>query len=172
MNDTNLDPQCFPKDAIQQSTGAQTGARTRLGGAGARCWDNDITVVARLALVFKGCMPNDEAWAAVKGLLGAKVIRKALAALRNDIKEEIGVQGTVKDQSSHDTGMLTQLQLSLGQGSGVPPVLFCLTQQQVLADLKPAYRAKIGSSSATLPSCMTPPPALDGSSVNGGKVHK
>ncbi len=85
---------------------------------------------------------------------------------------EVGVQGTVKDQSTHNTGTLTQLQLSLGQGSGVPPVLFCLTQQQVLADLKPAYRTESGSSSATLPSCKTPPPALDGSSVNGGEVHE
>jgi hypothetical protein len=117
-------------------------------------------------------MPINKAWAAVKGLLGAKVVRKAQTALRNDTNEEVGVQGTVKDQSSHNTGMLTQLQLFLGQGSGVPPVLFCLTQQQVLADLKPAYCAKSGSSSATLPSCKMPPPALDGSSINGGEVPK
>jgi hypothetical protein len=170
--DTNLDPQGFPKDATQQSTGARTGARNRSGGALARCWDNDVAVAAQLALGFEGCTPNDEAWATVKGLLGAKVVRKALAALCKDTNKEVGVQGTVKDQSLHDTGTLTQLHLSLGQGSGVPPVLFCLTQQQVLADLKPAYHAKSGSSSATLPSCKTPPPTLDGLSVNGGEVHK
>jgi hypothetical protein len=61
VDDTNLDLQGFPKDAIQQNTGAWTGARTRLGGAGARCWDNNVPVAARLALGFEGCMPNDEA---------------------------------------------------------------------------------------------------------------
>jgi hypothetical protein len=80
MDDTNLDPQGFPDDAIQQSTGARTGARTRLGGAGARCWDDDVAVAAQLALGFKGCTPDNKAWATVKGLLGAEVIRKALAA--------------------------------------------------------------------------------------------
>jgi hypothetical protein len=172
VDDTDLDPQGFPEDAIQQSTRARTGARTRLGRAGARCWDNDIAVAAQSALGFEGCTPDNEAWAAVKGLLGAKVVRKALAALHNDTNKEVGVQGTIKDRSTHDTGTLIQLQLSLGQGSGVPPVLFCLTQQQVLADLKPAYRTKSGSSSASLLSCKMPPPALDGSSVNGGEVQE
>jgi hypothetical protein len=97
MDNTNLDPQGFPKDAIQQSTGAWTGARTRSSRAGARCWDNNVMVAARLALGFKGCTPNDEAWAAVKGLSGAKVVKKALAALRNNTNEEVGGQGTVKD---------------------------------------------------------------------------
>jgi hypothetical protein len=91
-----------------------------------------------LALGFKGCTLDNKAWAAVKGLLGAKVVRKELAALRNDTDKEVGVQGTIKDQSLHNTGMLTQLQLSLGQGSEVPPVLFCLTQQQVLSTLSHA----------------------------------
>ncbi len=58
VDDTNLDPQGFPKDAIQQSTRAWTGARTRLGGAGARCWDNNVAVAARLALGFKGIYRN------------------------------------------------------------------------------------------------------------------
>ncbi len=46
VDETNLDPQGFPKDAIQQSTGARTGARTRSGRAGARCWDNNVAVAA------------------------------------------------------------------------------------------------------------------------------
>jgi hypothetical protein len=97
VDNTNLDTQGFPKDENQQSTGARTGARTRSGKAGVRCWDNNVAVVAQLALGFKGCMPNDKTWAAVKGLLGAEVVRKALAALCNDTNKEVGVQGTVKD---------------------------------------------------------------------------
>jgi hypothetical protein len=46
VDDTNLDTQGFPKDAIQQSTRAWTGARTRSGGAGVRCWDNNVAVAA------------------------------------------------------------------------------------------------------------------------------
>jgi hypothetical protein len=37
VDNTDLDPQGFPEDAMQQSTGAWTGARTRSGGAGTRC---------------------------------------------------------------------------------------------------------------------------------------
>jgi hypothetical protein len=46
VDDTNLAPQGFPEDAIQQSTGSRTGARTRSGRAGVRCWDNDVAVAA------------------------------------------------------------------------------------------------------------------------------
>jgi hypothetical protein len=69
-------------------------------------WDDDVVVAAQLALRFEGCTPNNEAWAAVKGLSGAEVVRKALAALRNNTNEEVGVQGTIKDRSSQDTGTL------------------------------------------------------------------
>ncbi len=62
-----------------------------MGRAGARCWDNNVAVAAQLALGFEGCTPDDEAWAAVKGLAGAEVVRKALAALRNNTDKEVGV---------------------------------------------------------------------------------
>ncbi len=172
QDDTNPDPQGLPEDELRQSFQAWNGSVTRLGRAGARCWDDDAAVAAQMAIRFEGCRPNNKAWVAVKGLSGAKVVRKALATLRNDPDEGVGAQGTVKDRSLHVTGKLTQLQLSLGQGSGVPSALFCLTQQRVLADIKLAYHAKNGSSSVTLLCCKMPPPALDGSSVNGGKVHK
>jgi hypothetical protein len=82
-----------------------------------------------------------------------------------------GVQGIVGDGRLQDNEMRTHMHLSLGHGSGVPPALYCLSHQRVLA-AKPAYRAMSGFSSANLPSCKMPTPVMYGLSVEGGKVRK
>jgi hypothetical protein len=85
---------------------------TRLGGAGTirgdgstgMHSDDSITAAAQLALGFEGRMPDDKARAAFEGLPRAEVVRRALAALRNDIddKEEPG------DKEVEDGFVVTQ----------------------------------------------------------------
>jgi hypothetical protein len=69
---------------------------TRSGRAGAICGDgstgtcpdNDVAAAAQVALGFEGRMPNNAARAAFEGFQGAEVMRRALAALRNDTNDE------------------------------------------------------------------------------------
>ena len=69
---------------------------TRLGGAGAirvdsgtgMCADNNVAAGARLALGFEGHMPNNAARDAFEGFPGVEVVRRALAALRDDTNNE------------------------------------------------------------------------------------
>jgi hypothetical protein len=85
---------------------------TRLGGAGTRrrdsgagmCPDNNVMAAAQLALGFEGRMPNNKARATFEGLPGTKVVRRALAALRDntDEEEELG------DNDKEDGFVVTQ----------------------------------------------------------------
>jgi hypothetical protein len=70
---------------VTRSGGA--GVIRRDGSAGTRPDDN-IAAAAQLALVFKGCMPNNAVRAAFEGFVGAKVVRRALVALPNDTNDE------------------------------------------------------------------------------------
>jgi hypothetical protein len=58
---------------------------TRCGDGGTRMRPDDgVVAAAQFALKVEGRMPNDEARAALESLPGAKVVRRALAALHND----------------------------------------------------------------------------------------
>jgi hypothetical protein len=58
---------------------------TRCGDGGTRMHlDNSIVAAAQFALGIEGCMPHSKARATLESLLGAMVVRRALAALRND----------------------------------------------------------------------------------------
>jgi hypothetical protein len=57
------------------------------GGTGTRPDDN-VTGAAQLALGFEGRMPNNKVRAAFEGLPRAKVVRRALAALRDDTDDK------------------------------------------------------------------------------------
>jgi hypothetical protein len=50
--------------------------------------DDGVAAAARFVPGAKGCMPNDEARTALESLMGAEVVRRALAALRDDTDEE------------------------------------------------------------------------------------
>jgi hypothetical protein len=65
----------------------KVGARCRDGGAGMYP-DNGVAAAARFAPRAKGCMPDNEAKAALESLTGAEVVRRALEALRNNTNEE------------------------------------------------------------------------------------
>jgi hypothetical protein len=66
---------------------SKVGARHGDGGAGIYP-DDGVAAAARSAPEAKGRMPNDGSKAALEGIMGAKVMRGALAALRNNINEE------------------------------------------------------------------------------------
>jgi hypothetical protein len=65
----------------------EVGTSCRDGSVG-MCLDDNITAAAQFALGVKGRMPNDEARAALESLPGAKVVRRALAALHDDTDKE------------------------------------------------------------------------------------
>jgi hypothetical protein len=52
------------------------------------CLDNNIMAAAQFVLGVKGRMPNDEARATLKSLPGAEVVKRVLAALRNNTNKE------------------------------------------------------------------------------------
>jgi hypothetical protein len=53
-------------------------------GSTRMCPDDGVVAAAQFALGVEGHMPNDEARAALESLSDAKVVRRALAALRNN----------------------------------------------------------------------------------------
>ncbi len=59
----------------------------RDSGAGTRP-DNDVTAAAQLAIRFEGGMPNNAVRAAFEGFPGPKVVRRVLAALRDDTNDK------------------------------------------------------------------------------------
>ncbi len=65
--------------AVQGKVGARCGD----GGASMRP-DDGIVAAAQFALGVEGRMPNNKARAALESLLSAKVVRRALAVLRNN----------------------------------------------------------------------------------------
>jgi hypothetical protein len=65
----------------------KVGARRGDGGAGMYP-DDGAAAAARFVPGAKGRMPNDEARTALESLTGAEVVRRALAALRNDTDKE------------------------------------------------------------------------------------
>ncbi len=65
----------------------KVGARRGDGGAG-MCPDNGVAAAARFSLGVKRRMPDDKAGAALESLPGAEVVRRALAALRDDTDKE------------------------------------------------------------------------------------
>jgi hypothetical protein len=76
------------KPALLQALGAaavrgKVGARRRDGGTRIHP-DNGVVAAAQFALWVEGLMPDDKARAALESLPGAMVVRRALAALRND----------------------------------------------------------------------------------------
>jgi hypothetical protein len=85
---------------------SKVGARRGDGGAGIYP-DNGVAAAARSAPGAKGCMPNDGSKAALEGITGAKVVRGALAALRDNINKE-GEQddGNEEEQSSDVKGKM------------------------------------------------------------------
>ncbi len=106
---------------------------TRSGGAGAIRWDGgtgmrpdkDVTAAAQLAIGFNRPMPNNAAKVAFEGFPGAKVVRRALAALRDDTNdeeepgnddEEDGV--TTQDDNTEDNKTLGSKAPKVQQGSG------------------------------------------------------
>ncbi len=75
--------QAWASAAIRGKVGARRGD----GGAGMYP-DNGVAAAARFVPRAKGRMPNNEARAALESLTGAEVVRRALAALRNDTDDE------------------------------------------------------------------------------------
>jgi hypothetical protein len=67
---------------------SEVGARRGDGGAGIYP-DDGVAAAARSAPGAKGRMPNDGSKAVLEGITGAKVVRGALAALRDDINKEV-----------------------------------------------------------------------------------
>ncbi len=65
----------------------EVGARRGDGGAGMYP-DNGVAAAARFVPGAKGRMPNDKARTALESLTGAEVVRRALAALRDDTDKE------------------------------------------------------------------------------------
>jgi hypothetical protein len=66
--------------------------------------DDDVAAAARLALVVEGCMPNDKARAALESLPGAKVVRRVLAALRDNTNEEEEQDDDNKEEQGNNNG--------------------------------------------------------------------
>jgi hypothetical protein len=84
--------------AIRGKVGANRGD----GGAGMYP-DDGVTAAAKLAPGAKGRMPNDKARAALKSLTGAKVVRRALAALRDNTDEEEEQDDNNEEEPSDDS---------------------------------------------------------------------
>jgi hypothetical protein len=64
--------------------------------------EDDVAAAAGLALGVEGCMPNNKARAAVESHPGAKVVRRVLAALRNDTDEEEDQDNDDKEEQGGD----------------------------------------------------------------------
>ncbi len=66
------------------------------------CPDNNIMAAAQFSLGVKGHMPDKKARAAIESLPGAKVVRRALAALRNNTDEEEEQDNNNKEEQGID----------------------------------------------------------------------
>ncbi len=65
--------------------------------------DDGIVAAAKFAPGAKGRMPDDEARAALESLTGTKVVKRALAALRDDTNEEEEQDNNNKEEPSNDS---------------------------------------------------------------------
>jgi hypothetical protein len=81
---------------------SKVSARRGDGGAGIYP-DNGITAAARSAPGAKGRMSNDGSGAALESIMGAEVVRRVLAALRDDIYEESEQDDNNEEEPSHDS---------------------------------------------------------------------
>jgi hypothetical protein len=70
---------------------ASEGKFTSKEGSNEHNPDKDIATAAQLALGVEGLRPSNEAMAAVARLLGAVIVWRALAALGNDINDEVSL---------------------------------------------------------------------------------
>ncbi len=73
------------------------------GGMG-MCPDNDIMAAAQFALGVKGRMLDDKARAVLESLPGAKVVRRALAALQDNTNKEEEQDNDDKEEQGIDDG--------------------------------------------------------------------
>ncbi len=88
MDDNKIASLGAMKPALLQASAAaairgKLGARQGDGGMRMRLV-NGVVAAARFALGIEGRMPRDKARATLESLPGAMVVRRALAALRND----------------------------------------------------------------------------------------
>jgi hypothetical protein len=79
----------------------EVGARRGDGGAGMYP-DDSVAAAARFVPGAKGRMPNTEARTALESLTGAEVVRKVLAALRDDTDEEEEQDNDNEEEPSGD----------------------------------------------------------------------
>jgi hypothetical protein len=79
----------------------EVSARRRDGGAGMYP-DDSVVAAARFVPGAKGRMPNNKARTALESLTGAEVVRRALAALRDDTDEEEEQDDDDKEEPSGD----------------------------------------------------------------------
>ncbi len=87
--------------SVATAVRGKVGARRGDGGA-KMCLDNGIAAAARFAPGVEGPMPDDEARAALESLPGAKVVRRALAALRDDTDDEEEQDDDNEEEQSND----------------------------------------------------------------------
>jgi hypothetical protein len=78
---------------------SKVGARRGDGGAGIYP-DDGVAAAARSAPGAKGRMPNDRSKAALEGIMGAKVVRGAPAALHDNIDKETERDDNNKEEQS------------------------------------------------------------------------
>jgi hypothetical protein len=71
--------------------------------------DKDIVTAARFAL---GVVPSDKAWAAAARLPGAVVVRRALAALRDNTNNEASLAATSDSKAAAQATLATALNLT------------------------------------------------------------
>jgi hypothetical protein len=64
--------------------------------------DDGIAAAARFVPGAKGRMPNDEARTALESLMGAEIVRRALAALRDNTDKEEDQDDDDKEEPSGD----------------------------------------------------------------------
>ncbi len=64
--------------------------------------DDGVAAAANFAPGAKGRMPNNKARAALDSIMGAKVLRRALAALRDDTNNEEEQDNNNKEEPSND----------------------------------------------------------------------
>jgi hypothetical protein len=79
----------------------KVGAKLGDGCAGLRP-DKGIAAAARFALGVKGRMPDNKARATLESLPGAQVVRRALAALRDDTNKEEEQDNDNKEEQGDD----------------------------------------------------------------------
>ncbi len=94
------------KPALLQAKAAaavrgEVGVRRGDGSAGMRL-DNGVAAAARFALGVEGRMPNDKARVALESLLGAQVMRRALAALCNNTGKEEEQDDNNEEEQGND----------------------------------------------------------------------